>query len=72
MRKFQFSFYEGSELVNCSPCLVYSPILSSFFSYVDFLPAYSVSHDDSLGLMAGTCVTNENSMLLSCAGKVGV
>jgi hypothetical protein len=38
--------------------------------YVNFAPAIADSADDtSLHVGQGTCVTNDNTMLLSCAGK---
>ena len=47
-------------------------VFSLPFSYIDFPPAQSVENDDELAVPKGTCVTNENSMLLSCAGTASL
>ena len=44
----------------------------SLSSYVDFLPAQCVTADSDLKMSHGTCLTNENTVLLSCAGESGV
>ena len=38
--------------------------------YVDFLPAISIAKDSKLEVATATCLTNENTMLLSCAGEI--
>ena len=46
-----------------------SLFIPSLLSHVDFPPAMAVSRDKMTGVSPGTCVTNGNSMLLSCAGR---
>ena len=51
------------------PSMLLYPSSFSLPSHVDFPPAVAVSRDKMTGVSPGTCVTNGNSMLLSCAGR---
>ena len=49
-------------------CKVSAYLFVCLSRYVDYLPAWSMQEDTELGVARGTCVVNDNVLLLSCAG----